>query len=95
MADEKRLLDGVRQVLLLSGMALLGGCAAFNDVVVVDVGEQFHLLEMVPGADTARTRATLADGFDCTFSATSVRSSLFAREKRIDGTIRCQRFGTE
>ncbi|MCB1801998.1 MAG: hypothetical protein KDI82_09960 [Gammaproteobacteria bacterium] len=95
MTEERRLRIHTRHVPVLLSMAALSGCAAFNDVVVVDVGEQFHLLEMAPNSDPSHSQATVAKGFDCTFSATSVRTSLLAREKRIDGTIRCQRIEPE
>jgi len=89
IADNSLGLRG-RLATLIAAVALgLSGCAAFNDVVVVDIGEQASLVS----ADGER-RETLLDrdgrGFDCRFSATSSRASLFAVERHIDGTIRCE-----
>jgi hypothetical protein len=67
----------------------LTGCAAFNDVVVVDVGDQFRLVE----TDGTVSRQLLdgdGRGFECHFSATTTRSAWFAAERQIDGTIRCE-----
>lgn len=75
---------------LFAAVALsVSGCAAFNDVVVVDIGDQASLVSR-----GGEVRETLLNrdgrGFECRFSATSSRASLFAVERHIDGTIRCE-----
>jgi hypothetical protein len=90
MARHTSITDAIaRLAALVCALTWLTGCAAFNDVVVVDVGDQFRLVE----ADGASSRQLLdrdGRGFECRFSATTTRSAWFAAERQIDGTIRCE-----
>lgn len=84
----------VRGPLILSA-AILSGCATFNDVLVVDIGEQFRLIENGTAAQTVQLRDPSNNGFECSFTATSRRRSFLAHEKHVDGRrVRCQRLPT-
>jgi len=76
-------------LLLLGALPLMAGCAAFNDTVVVDIGDQAALLTLPPGGGEQRQRLR-GQGFECDFEAHSQRSELFGRERRISGHIRCE-----
>lgn len=79
----------VRHRLLVVGLAgSLASCASFNDTVVVDVGDQFRLLEVAaqPSGETAQWRR---NGFDCRFSAHGSRRGLFDAEFDVEGSLRC------
>jgi hypothetical protein len=78
-------------VILTVLIGMLGGCASFNDTVVVDVGDQFDLLNLnLPDAQAPRDGARRAPGFECEFDARSERVSLLSGERRVSGTIRCK-----
>ncbi|MDJ0740081.1 MAG: hypothetical protein QNJ91_10205 [Gammaproteobacteria bacterium] len=79
-----------RHAVVALGCAALSGCAAFNDVVVVDVGDQFHVIDSDGPPSPQRLHDAAGNGFECTFSARSTRASLFARDKTVDGKIRCE-----
>jgi len=74
------------------GLALvLGGCASFNDTLVVDIGDQFELLDLEVDRDLGEGESRpMSDGFECDFEAQSKRVSLLAGERLVSGTIRCR-----
>lgn len=80
----------LRALSLVVLLGAIGGCAAFNDTVVVDVGDQFRLIEADVPLASQRLQHANGAGFECTFNARSERSSLFGREKTVDGSIRCK-----
>ena len=83
-----------RLVLIICVTALLTGCASFNDTLVVDVGEQFRLLDLEVEGDPATVQTDAAkNGFECDFDARSRRESLLGRERLVSGTIRCRPLG--
>jgi hypothetical protein len=90
MASHASITDPVARLAALAcAVTWLSGCAAFNDVVVVDVGDQFRLVE-TDGTPSRQLLDGGGHGFECRFSATTTRSAWFASERQIDGTIRCE-----
>ena len=74
--------------------AMTGGCASFNDTIVVDVGDQFRLLETGVSRSDANGRPfEAAQGFECTFRGTTNNAGPFATEREFSGTLRCVRIG--
>lgn len=72
----------------------LGGCAAFNDTVVVDIGDQVKLMQLsyqsAQRAASAAGSTRSGRGFECDFSAQTRRISLLAGSRQIEGKVRCR-----
>jgi hypothetical protein len=86
----------MRQAMTVAILALAAlttfGCASFNDTVVVDVGDQFRLLQADVADAGANGRVTEAPaGFECEFSARTTNTGPFASEREVNGTLRCLR----
>ena len=80
-----------RLILTICFTILLTGCASFNDTLVVDVGEQFRLLDLEVEDNPAAAQANATNnGFECDFDARSRRESLLGGERLVSGTIRCR-----
>ncbi len=74
-------------------VAVLSGCASFNDTVVVDVGEQFGLLTIEAADGGTRRHWRPGQGFECDFTAQGRRGALFGGETQVTGKLRCVAVG--
>ena len=95
--DQERLREGqmphsTTTLTLLLIAAVTTGCASFNNTIVVDVGDQFRLLQTAASAsEESGQRPAAPAGFDCEFHATTTGAGPFATEREINGKLRCLR----
>ena len=68
------------------------GCASFNDTIIVDVGDQFRLLQTGMAESDANGQLVGAPaGFECEFHARTTNAGPFTNEREVNGTLRCRR----